>query len=445
MWAKFEVIHSDQEIIFLPSSMYFDCGSLAIINFGGKTVNAVIECIDDFDSEKGSSFDNPLKLRLSDKLKESLLIQESLVYKIKTKGWNIIIGPVIGLLLGTETHRYNPTHMKKYSDRLGIYDKVGGLIYAFSPNSINWKSSTAYGLFYNIETCEWEYGHFPLPEVIYRRDFHSDPLVIKQLKKYTKNKLFNSYRFTKYELSDFISLNSDLSKHLPPTELSLSYDKIKMFIDSNSKVILKPLDLSRGRGLCIIEKEDSAYKIIDYRVGQPIISILHDDESLKRFFDENQMFFNNYLIQKYLPLAKIDDSIFDVRVVMQKHKENVWGCTGIECRVSKDHGYITNISRGGHALTLEESLKQSFVNDYELIPKQINDFCQKFCTYMDTMGEDFAEFGIDIAVDIDKNLWLIEANVFPSFKGFKVLDRQTYLNIRYTPLLYALSLTQLSE
>ncbi|MDR3644638.1 MAG: YheC/YheD family protein, partial [Clostridia bacterium] len=62
-----------------------------------------------------------------------------------------------------------------------------------------------------------------------------------------------------------------------------------------------------------------------------------------------------------------------------------------------------------------------------------------------TTGEHFAEFGMDIAVDRQKKLWLIEANVFPSFKGFKKTDRETYLSIRYQPLLYALSLTEFGE
>jgi hypothetical protein len=130
---------------------------------------------------------------------------------------------------------------------------------------------------------------------------------------------------------------------------------------------------------------------------------------------------------------------------MQKHKGNVWDCTGIECRVSCKDSHITNISRGGYALTLQEALEQSFIKDYELLPAKINDFCQKFCINMDKMNHHFAEFGIDIAVDVDKNIWLIEANVFPSFKGFKVIDRKTYLTIRYNPLLYALSLTQFGE
>ena len=70
---------------------------------------------------------------------------------------------------------------------------------------------------------------------------------------------------------------------------------------------------------------------------------------------------------------------------------------------------------------------------------------RNFCLYMDTFGEHFAEFGLDIAIDTDKRLWLIEANVFPSFKGFKKMDLETYLSIRYTPLLYAASLTQFGE
>jgi hypothetical protein len=47
-------------------------------------------------------------------------------------GNTIVFGPVIGLLLGDATHRYNPIHMEKYSDRFGVYSEIGGVIYAFS-------------------------------------------------------------------------------------------------------------------------------------------------------------------------------------------------------------------------------------------------------------------------------------------------------------------------
>jgi glutathione synthase/RimK-type ligase-like ATP-grasp enzyme len=302
----------------------------------------------------------------------------------------------------------------------------------------------AYGLFYNIVTSEWEYGCFPLPEVIYRRDFHSNPAYIKKLMEHTGGRLFNSYRFTKMDLYNYLITDNELKKYLPPTELSLNFEQVRKFIDRYPKVILKPIDLSRGRGICIIEKIDSVYKITDYRYKFPVTSVIYDNGSLEQFFNLNQGLFNKYLIQKYLNLARIGDSLFDIRVVMQKHKGKVWSCTGIEFRVSAN-SHLTNISRGGYALTLDEALRQSSIKDCKSFSLKINEFCQKFCLHMDQVGHHFAEFGMDIAVDVDQNIWLIEANVFPSFKGFKKTDRQTYLSIRYTPLLYALSLTQFGE
>lgn len=319
MWAKIETKPSDKEIIYLPKD--FENGHQNItINFGGIRLITSVQYTDEADYSEESSFEKPHNLLISDKLKEKLFIPDSLVYQVKISASQIDIGPVIGLLLGTHSHRYNPKHMKKYSDRLGIYNKIGGLIYAFSPKSIHWKKNTAYGLFYNVSKSEWQYGCFPLPEVIYRRDFHSDPLLIKKLMDFTKGRLFNSYRFTKYELYDYVSLNDELKRFLPATELVRNFEHIRKFIDSHPKSILKPVDLSRGRGICVIERMDTIYKVSDYRYKSPIVSMLSDNESFEKFFSLNENLFKNYIIQQYLPLARIGTSLFDVRVVMQKKK-----------------------------------------------------------------------------------------------------------------------------
>lgn len=445
MWAKFETVPLEGGIIFLPKgiNIKFDKG-IAVI-FSSRTADAFIEYSNEDSEFDGSTYERPLIIKITTELRQNLLLPEALTFRIKLTESCMRIGPVIGLLLGIHTHRYNPFHLKKYSDRFGIYNEVGGLIYAFSPKSVNWERQTAYGLYYSTERAKWIYGCFPLPEVIYRRDFHSNPKFIEKLKNHTKGRLFNSYRFTKYELYDYIGKNEELKGFLPPTEISYNIEQVSSFIDRNTKVILKPVDLSRGRGICIIEKLNSRYKISDYRYKHPVTSVLNDKEGLENFFTLNQCFFNKYIIQKYLSLARIGASLFDIRVVMQKHPDKSWNCTGIECRVSGENGHITNISRGGYALTLDEALKRSFKKDYGELPERIVDFCRRFCLYMDEMNECFAEFGIDIAVDTDKNLWLIEANVFPSFKGFKSIDRKTYLAIRYTPMLYALSLTPFAD
>lgn len=440
MWAKIEVTHCDQNIIYLPLALAIDGGTTAVIKFGGKSTEASIQYQDDPEAAAGDSFKNPVKIKLTDKLMRELMLVGSPVYRIKIRDSRITFGPVIGLLLGNATHRYNPVHMMKYSDRFGIYHRIGGLIYAFSPKFINWRKQSVYGLYYNNDTASWEYGCFPIPEVVYRRDFHSDPAIIKRLVKYTGGKLFNSYRFTKYELYDFIKLNGKLQEYLPPTECIVDFDQIKNFINRYHKVILKPVHLSRGRGICIIEKTESKYRVVDFRCKHPVTYELYNDALLENFFDVYQDFFDKYLIQKFIPLSRIGEAPFDIRVVMQKGPDKEWGCAGIECRVS-NNGYLTNISRGGYALPLGEALRKAFPLNKESLSKQIDGFCRKFCRYMDTLGEHFAELGLDIAIDTDKKLWLIEANVFPSFKGFKKMNQETYLTIRYNPMLYAASLS----
>jgi hypothetical protein len=324
MWVKFEAISSDNDIICFPYSWSEITSKIETAVFGScdpVSVNVIYS--DSHEPDADNTCEHPGTIGISSHLCKQLLLPTSLVYQMKIDDSRIIIGPVIGLLLGIHSHRYNPKHMKKYSDRMGIYSQIGGLIYAFSPKTVNWEKHQAFGLFYNIASEEWEYGCFPLPEVIYRRDFHSNPKYIKRLSEITGGRLFNSYRFTKMELYDYLNTQKDMKKYLPPTELSLSYEQVSKFIGRYRKVILKPLDLSRGRGICIIEKYDAFYRITDYRRRYPTASTLKGPRDLEQFFKLNPGFFHKYLIQQYLNLARIGSSVFDIRVVMQKHKSRV--------------------------------------------------------------------------------------------------------------------------
>ena len=63
------------------------------------------------------------------------------------------------------------------------------------------------------------------------------------------------------------------------------------FLNEHEKVILKPIDLSRGRGICIIEKEQFGYRILDYRDKECVETILENDHALKIFLKSNSSFF----------------------------------------------------------------------------------------------------------------------------------------------------------
>jgi glutathione synthase/RimK-type ligase-like ATP-grasp enzyme len=444
MWINIEVVSGSEAAIYLPKALVNRLDEEIDISFGKKHAAVRVFTDKELNMKEKNTFENPMKVRMTSKLIYKLSLPETLTYQMRYDSSSMIIGPAIGLLLGGYNYCYSPLHMEKYSDRFGVYEKIGGLIYAFSYKSIDWDKELVYGLYYDNKETRWKYGVFPLPAVIYRRDFHTDPKVEKKLADAVDGKMFNSWRFTKFYLYKYVKQSRKLSKYLPTTELSKNNEQVIKFIEQNNDVILKPTHLSRGRGICIINKEDDGYKVSDYRKKEAVEIKLKDKNALKDFFDKNNDFFSKYLIQRHLKLAKIDGASFDIRVVMQKEQINEWKCTGIECRVAAKKTLVTNISRGGYALTLDEALKGAFPDDEEgqgRIKEQIQMLCRKLCRSLEDTGHHFAEFGMDIAADEDGNLWIIEVNVFPSFKGFKEMDYETYLDIRHTPILYAAHLT----
>lgn len=459
MWVKIEATRDETETLRLPDLLRRMVGEDAFVEFGGRRVSSRAtyeeapqvlrgenaQAAPDAPAPADGSFARPFVMRMSRAFCDRLLLPVSQLYRLRAMPGGVKLGPVIGLLLGVHTNRYDPRHMAKYSDRMGVYSRVGGLILAFSPRAVDWDDRSVWGLYYNICTRAWEYGRFPLPEVIYRRDFHVDHGLVRRLEAYTGGRLFNSHRFTKYDLYEYLRHDPHLRMFLPETELVAGMDQVMRFTDRFRRVILKPVDLSRGRGICVVESLGTGYRVTDYRARLPATVMLPDRRAYRLFLSRNPDFFHRYLIQRYLRLARVGDSCFDIRVVMQKDIRRQWVCSGIECRVSGHGFHLTNISRGGEALTLPTALERSFGRSAGMLSENILDLCRRFCAYMDQAEEHFAEFGIDVAVDAFKNLWLIEANVFPSFKGFRHIDRATYLAIRYTPLLYALALSGFAD
>ncbi|MCD8503415.1 MAG: YheC/YheD family protein [Bacillaceae bacterium] len=58
------------------------------------------------------------------------------------------------------------------------------------------------------------------------------------------------------------------------------------------------------------------------------------------------------------------------------------------------------------------------------IKKKLIEISKEFCEILDDNNEHFAEFGLDFAIDCDLNYWFIEANVRPTFNGFKKMDKK---------------------
>lgn len=423
----------------LPLSQNLTC----LLHFGVKDlqIECKLEQKQTFVTQYEHSFSKPLEIGVSTALLKEMCIPLDMVYQLKYSEDCFILGPTIGFVLGEKNHLYNPDFMKKYCDRFGKYENFGGLVLAFSTRSIDWEKNIAYGMMYSVREKRWKYGSAPIPSVLYRRNFHQDAKKVQRLIDMTNNRFFNSHHFKKSDL--YLMKNEPAIKmHLPDTFLLKDTKDLISFSKRNKKVILKPVDLSRGRGIYILEHrvEQEGFLLYEYRKNFRIRHHVSSSAALEEIMGNLGVFNKDYLFQRHIPLLQVDQRPFDVRVVMQKYDIRKWQCSGIECRIAGKNEEITNIARGGKAMNLEEIIKNHTDFSYIKIQKKILRLSQKFCSLMEKKGFHYAEFGIDIALDERGFPWILEANVFPSFKGFKEIDYETYLRIRYQPLFYSVRL-----
>ncbi|MEH7082978.1 YheC/YheD family protein [Neobacillus drentensis] len=443
VWVKFKVFQGDEIMMNLPDRIterWRDKPN--VVKFGVIEQPCCFGIYEDAIPLRDNSYQNPIELFVSHTLVVSMHLPTDLVYQIKFSEGKAIIGPTIGLLLGEKNQVFNLNYMEKFNDRFGEYHLFGGVTIAFSPRSVDWEKRIAYGMVYEPENKQWRYDSTPIPATIYRRNFHQKQESIKKLIDLTDNQLFNSYHFKKSDLY-LLKNHPDINQHLPSTYLLNDIEELIDFLKEKKKIILKPVSLSRGRGIFILEftNEFEGFSLFDYRTNTKVQHRRKDIEGLQALLEEIGILDQDYLYQTYIPLLKVNNRALDVRVVMQKYNKRKWQCTGIECRVAREDEDLTNIARGGEAMTLEAVIKNSKKGlNYTQVNGNILNVCDRFCRIMDQTNQHFAEFGIDIALDEWGFPWILEANIYPSFKGFKTLDYDSYLKIRYQPFLYAVQI-----
>ena len=440
VWIKIERLPEEQDsktnILYLPRDRFgelnLDNNEEITLEFGQKKAKTRVSWI-----EKKE------KIYCSSGLLKNTLLKPTQIYQFKIKSNTLQLGPVIGLLLGEQQYYYHHSFMQEYTDAMARAKEIGGLVVAFKLCSIDWESQSVYGLYYNMAKKRWKYGICPIPTVIYRRAFNNEGRDIQRLKNIVGRKFFfNEKKLDKLEIYNRLKDCPSFKQYLPETAL-LTIKAFKRMLADHSKIILKPASLSRGRGICIIHKMDSILTVFDSLESDAPVKFNADEEETIKYISKKGFLQKKYLIQPYLSLSKINHSPWDIRIVMQKNEKLKWQCNGIECRLAGDYSYLTNISRGGRALTINHAIRLSQgpqANAAEIKENLIR-VAMEFCKIMDEQPECFAEFGMDFALDENQRYWFIEANVRATFNGFKKLDYNNYYHICSAPFLYAASLS----
>lgn len=342
------------------------------------------------------------------------------------------LGPLIGIFANRGENPARP-----FGEQTGFLRKLKGaaaefnsLVFAFSPDDINWESKVIRGTIppHPDSDIGWNTFILPFPDVIYDRGLFprgikrsSASQARKILRNYPGVKLFNPAFFGKWKTHKLLSKHDELQKYLPDTRFFTSPADVTELLEIHGTVFLKPSGGSSGRGIIRISGGLNGYAA-NYRTARHVRRVeFKDTEKLKHYI---QQFVGEtrYIVQQGLSLAKIHDRPFDIRVLMQRNLEGLWKRTGMAARVAGEGNYISNIHAGGNAVKISSLLPLVFPDHKKVqaIRTEINRVTSLIASWVSVEGNPlFGEIAVDLGIDDTGRVWVIELNAIPGRTVFR--------------------------
>ncbi|MDO4541152.1 MAG: YheC/YheD family protein, partial [Syntrophomonadaceae bacterium] len=148
-----------------------------------------------------------------------------------------------------------------------------------------------------------------------------------------------------------------------------------------------------------------------------------------------------YIVQQGIDLARVAGSVFDLRVILQKDRHGEWRLTKRVARIAPPGSQVSNLRRGGRAVSGERVMRRLFRNNKSLLQEKNDELLTLCIMIADTIeqksGKIFGELGLDIGIDNSRRWWLIEVNSKPrkttETEASQRIMRQSFLR----PLEYA--------
>lgn len=221
-----------------------------------------------------------------------------------------------------------------------------------------------------------------------------------------------------------------LAPYMPRTRLFTSR-YFYWFLSKYNRLVVKPNGGMRGKGV---------YKITP--LGNGRYEIHHENtrgtiegkEDLYRYLTE-EIEGRSYIVQRYIPLAKVNNRPFDMRVIVQRRRHsNAWRVTGKVAKVAGKGYMVTNITRSnGTLLPISTALKRSSVSHLSApaLLAKISRVALRAARRLRKMFPNHRIYGLDMGLDQNGHLWIIEANLYPAMSHFrKMKDYKTLRRIK---------------
>ncbi|MGG0656961.1 YheC/YheD family protein [Rummeliibacillus pycnus] len=220
-----------------------------------------------------------------------------------------------------------------------------------------------------------------------------------------------------------------LQKYLPKTDL-LTSETFRDYLHHYKAIILKPCIGQNGIGVLQITRKN--YSTYEIHAGIRKLKKVSVDEAFE-YIKKTYLSKSEYIVQRRIALATINNNPIDLRVVTQK-VSGVWKITGKIVKVAGEQFFITNAAQ--KLLTLDQAIIDAKIR--LIHHKNFDTLLNKTCILASTLLEEtYGELniiGFDIGIAKRGNIWIIEGNKVPDIKMFHELEDktmyQTILKIR---------------
>ncbi|CEI80838.1 Endospore coat-associated protein YheD [Oceanobacillus oncorhynchi] len=372
-----------------------------ILRFGIKTA----EC----DIEINESLDNNTIL-ISDNIMKKMMIPAFADYQLKTVNNELILGPVIGILVG-QTNEVLYKRIRLLENHVRHYQKIGGLICAFTLDEMNKNDLTVEGIIYNYKKGVWEKSTIPYPSSILKRSSLN-----QEEREYFKSiygdRIFNYKPIDKWGIYDRLSQFPELERYLPKTGLYKTSKDIINFLNEYKDIYVKPLGGNRGRGIYNIVKDNNTIYIRSREEGENIELVIENETDLTKFIKKTFKT-NRYLIQETLDL-QVENRSIDFRIGLDKNQSGNWQNNMFVTRISGENSIVSNVATsGGYVAYPTDALKQFYgYSEQEAteVEEKLKEIALLTAARLDQTGYSFGKLAFDIAIDTNKQIWIIEVN-----------------------------------
>jgi len=341
-------------------------------------------------------------------------------------------GSLAMTIIGMLHHRLDPTTVLKSYAYAAVAKAEGAQFFYFTPKSVDFAKRSIRAKVY--EDGQWQEKTMPFPDVIYNAGSPEKLSVSKEIIDRLKEEIpFTTYSIgNKWNVMKRLKEAKEFEQYLIPSEIVKDADVFHKFINYYKRVVFKPIDGRKGKGIYFITKAGPK----NFEVKKDSTNTIYSKPQLDALLKE-QLASGTFIMQPYIQSITKAGQVYDFRLHVQKNGEGKWVVTTVYPRIAPNGSIIPNINNGGFTNYLDPFLEQEFKEEAYNIRRMLEHFSLALAHHLDDIqmekfGEVIDEIGIDVGLDQQQKIWMYEVNWRPGCPPAFYLELDVVINsIRY--------------